>query len=264
MPISSPVIWAVRLWMFSSGNCPVCRTTHCYNWNWRKGDYEETGRATWDYHWRWRGHRPRNRPPLCAGRRENRRGGRKYGKRQHHLPGNRGSGWPGHGDLLRCIGSGMRGKMVEQARESYGPVDILVNNAGGAIVGGAGQTFGNYTRDFIDKMIGINLMGAIYGAHAVANEMRERRRGRIINLSSIAGINGSRSNILYGASKGAIIAFTKSLAMDMGPYGVTVNGNCTRCNCVAAGAGKPGDVAGSSGQMRRHRGPGAVHRLGRR
>ena len=114
-------------------------------------------------------------------------------------------------------------KMVEQARESYGPVDILVNNAGGAIVGGAGQTFGNYTRDFIDKMIGINLMGAIYGAHAVANEMRERRRGRIINLSSIAGINGSRSNFLYGASKGAIIAFTKSLAMDMGPYGVTVN-----------------------------------------
>lgn len=114
-------------------------------------------------------------------------------------------------------------KMIAQARESYGPVDILVNNAGGAIVGGASQTFGNYTKDFIDKLIGINLMGMIYCAHAVANEMRERKQGKIINLSSIAGLNGSRGNILYGTTKGAAISFTKSLAMDMGPYGVTVN-----------------------------------------
>lgn len=113
--------------------------------------------------------------------------------------------------------------MIAAAREAFGPVDILVNNAGGAIVGGEMQRFCECDRTFIDKLIGVNLMGTIFCTRAVVQEMKQRRSGKIINFSSIRGVAGDRNNILYGTAKGAIIAFTKSLAMEMGEYGVTVN-----------------------------------------
>lgn len=113
--------------------------------------------------------------------------------------------------------------MVTEARETFGPVDLLINNAGGAIVGGNMQRFSECTEEFINKLIGINLMGTIYCTRAVVAEMKERRSGKIINLSSIRGVMGDKNNILYGTAKGGIISFTKSLAMEMGEYGVTVN-----------------------------------------
>lgn len=114
-------------------------------------------------------------------------------------------------------------KMITQAREVFGPVDILVNNAGGAIVGGPFQLFSECTEEFIKRIIDVNLIGAIFCTRCVVGEMKERRTGKIINFSSIRGVAGDKNNILYGAAKGAIIAFTKSLAMEMGEYGVTVN-----------------------------------------
>lgn len=114
-------------------------------------------------------------------------------------------------------------EMVKKAREVFGPVDILVNNAGGAIVGGPFQVFSECSEEFIQKLIGVNLMGAIYCTRSVVGEMKERRSGKIINFSSIRGVAGDKNNILYGTAKGAIISFTKSLAMEMGEYGVTVN-----------------------------------------
>lgn len=114
-------------------------------------------------------------------------------------------------------------RMIAAGREAFGPVDILVNNAGGAIVGGAMQPFCECDRAFIDKLIGVNLMGSLFCTRAVVQEMKARRSGKIINFSSIRGVAGDKNNILYGTAKGAIISFTKSLAMEMGEYGVTVN-----------------------------------------
>ena len=112
---------------------------------------------------------------------------------------------------------------ILRAREAFGPVDILVNCAGGAIVGGAFQKFSECTREFMDRLIGVNLMGTLFFSRAVVQEMKERRTGKILNFSSIRGIVGDGNCVLYGTAKGAIISFTESLAIEMGEYGVTVN-----------------------------------------
>ncbi|MBQ1946351.1 MAG: SDR family oxidoreductase [Clostridia bacterium] len=120
-----------------------------------------------------------------------------------------------------------------------GDIDILVNNAGGAIVGGKMQRFEDCTREYMDTLIGINLMGTLFCTRAVLPRMIERGcGGRIINLTSIRGVAGDKNNILYGTAKGGVISFTKSLAMAMGKHAITVN-------AIAPGAidSRPGPAA---------------------
>lgn len=93
---------------------------------------------------------------------------------------------------------------VAAARNAFGCVDILVNCAGGAIVGGAFQKFGECTREFMQRLIGVNLMGTLYFSRAVVPEMKERRSGKVLNFSSIRGIVGDGNCVLYGTAKGAI------------------------------------------------------------
>lgn len=129
--------------------------------------------------------------------------------------------------------------VMERVESDLGPVDILMNNAGGAIVGGKMQKFESCTREYMDILIGINLMGTLFCTRAVLPKMIERGQGgRIINLTSIRGVAGDKNNILYGTAKGGVISFTKSLAMAMGPHGITVN-------AIAPGAidSRPGPAA---------------------
>lgn len=129
--------------------------------------------------------------------------------------------------------------IVKAASEELGPIDILVNNAGGAIVGGKFQAFEECTREYMDTLIGINLMGTLFCTRAVLPDMIARGNGgRIINLASIRGIAGDKNNILYGTAKGGVISFTKGLAMAMGKYAITVN-------AIAPGAinSRPGPAA---------------------
>lgn len=129
--------------------------------------------------------------------------------------------------------------MVEETVRTLGPVDILMNNAGGAIVGGAMQKFEECTREYMDTLIGVNLMGTLFCTRAVLPAMIERGKGgRIINLTSIRGVTGDKGNVLYGTAKGGVISFTKSLAMTLGQYGITVN-------AIAPGAidSRPGPAA---------------------
>lgn len=123
--------------------------------------------------------------------------------------------------------------------EDLGEIDILVNNAGGAIVGGKMQPFESCTREYMETLIGINLMGTLFCTRAVLPRMIERGcGGRIINLASIRGIAGDKNNIMYGTAKGGVISFTKSLAMAMGKHAITVN-------AIAPGAidSRPGPAA---------------------
>ena len=129
--------------------------------------------------------------------------------------------------------------VIAAVKADLGPIDIMVNNAGGAIVGGAMQPFEECTREYMDVLIGINLMGTLFCTRAVLPDMIAAcKGGRIINLSSIRGIAGDKGNILYGTAKGGIISFTKGLAMNMGKYGITVN-------AIAPGAiaSRPGPAA---------------------
>jgi 2-hydroxycyclohexanecarboxyl-CoA dehydrogenase len=81
-------------------------------------------------------------------------------------------------------------------------------------------------KDFWQKVIAINLLGHLSVTHAFLGGMIESRRGRVINVSSDAGRNGSTGETPYASAKGGIIAFTKSLAREMARHQITVNCVC--------------------------------------
>ena len=113
--------------------------------------------------------------------------------------------------------------MVRTVEERLGPTDILVNGVGGwqrlALIN-------EIPEDEWDRVITLNLKSAYLCAHAVAGLMMARRRGRIVNIGSQSGSatnQTSLSNLPYATSKAGLIGFTKHLAKQLGPYGITVN-----------------------------------------
>jgi NAD(P)-dependent dehydrogenase (short-subunit alcohol dehydrogenase family) len=112
--------------------------------------------------------------------------------------------------------------MVAAALHTFGKIDILVNNAGGA-ARERGAPFHKQKEEIFDWIIDVNLKGVLFSSRAVINHMMERGSGKIINMASIAGVVGAQNGSEYAASKAGIIAFTKSLAMEVGTFGVNVN-----------------------------------------
>jgi NAD(P)-dependent dehydrogenase (short-subunit alcohol dehydrogenase family) len=109
--------------------------------------------------------------------------------------------------------------IVAAAERELGGIDILVNSAGIAIIEPALET----TLTSWRKTLDVNLTGSFLCAQAVAPGMIERRFGRIINISSQAGIIALHGHVAYMASKAAINGITQVLALEWGPYGVTTN-----------------------------------------
>ncbi len=103
--------------------------------------------------------------------------------------------------------------------EQHGRIDVLVNNAGIFRPGGVMTT----TEAEYRHMIDINQIGVFLGMKAVAAGMVERRSGSIINISSIAGLQGSAGFLAYGASKWAVRGMTRAVARELAPFGVRVN-----------------------------------------
>jgi 3-oxoacyl-[acyl-carrier protein] reductase len=110
-------------------------------------------------------------------------------------------------------------RMVDTVVSQLGRLDILVNNAGIAIPG----PFLDSPPDAWDDVIAVNLRGTLLCAHAALPGMVRRGYGRIVNISSQFGLAGAARFAVYSAAKGAVIAFTKALAREVGPHGVTVN-----------------------------------------
>jgi 3-oxoacyl-[acyl-carrier protein] reductase len=109
---------------------------------------------------------------------------------------------------------------VQKAVNAFGRLDILINNAGILKNFPIEET----TDELLDKTIGINVMGALYAIRAVTPIMKKQKYGRIINVSSICGKMGDHSTTyVYGASKGALLSVTRSVAYQLGPFGVTCN-----------------------------------------
>ena len=115
--------------------------------------------------------------------------------------------------------SSMVEKSVQEVKEKFGKLDILVNNAG-------------ITRDNLlirmkdeewDQVIEINLKGAFNCSRAVAKVMIKQREGCIVNIASVIGLVGNTGQANYSASKGGVIAFTKSLAKELARWGIRVN-----------------------------------------
>jgi len=104
-------------------------------------------------------------------------------------------------------------------RETFGPVTILVNNAG--ITGVA--PFEDLTDAQWDTMMEVNLKGTFIVTQVVLPDMKGAGWGRIVNISSSSAQSGAAGMAHYSASKGAIIALTKTLAVELGPLGITCN-----------------------------------------
>ena len=113
---------------------------------------------------------------------------------------------------------------VDQLVESYGRIDLLVNNAG--IV--RDNLLGMLEDQDIRAVLDTNVVGAFNVTRAVARHMISKRSGRIVNLSSVAAGKGGRGQSNYAASKGAIEAFTRAMAVELASRKITVN-------CVAPG-----------------------------
>jgi len=110
-------------------------------------------------------------------------------------------------------------QMVSVALASFGTIDILVNNAGVSIP----AMIWKMTDSQWDDVLRINLTSVFWGIRAVCPVMMENRYGRIINVTSAGGIEGSPGQVNYGASKAGVIGLTKSAARQLARYGITVN-----------------------------------------
>jgi 2-hydroxycyclohexanecarboxyl-CoA dehydrogenase len=110
--------------------------------------------------------------------------------------------------------------------ERYGAIDILANVAGGS----AGPTIRTKVQPFSesdparwDEMFRLNVIGSMAPARAVIAHMQSRRKGTILNVSSIAGVIGLGNLVDYSSAKAAILMFTRTLASELAPFGVRVN-----------------------------------------
>jgi len=115
-------------------------------------------------------------------------------------------------------------KMVEYCISRFGGIDVLVNNAGISKI----SVFGNITEIEWDEVISVNLKGVFNCCQSVLPHMLKRKKGRIINVSSIWGMTGASCEVHYSAAKAGVIGLTKALAKELGPSNIQVN-------CVAPG-----------------------------
>jgi NAD(P)-dependent dehydrogenase (short-subunit alcohol dehydrogenase family) len=139
-------------------------------------------------------------------------------------------------DILR--GTGRKGRFVvadmsrrdqvqalaKAALDQMGRVDILINNAGT----NKPQAIDAITDADWDNVLEINLSSVMVLSRALAPQMKERRWGRIIHISSVMGLLSKEKRNIYSATKAALIGLARSMALDLGPYGITVN-------CIAPG-----------------------------
>jgi NAD(P)-dependent dehydrogenase (short-subunit alcohol dehydrogenase family) len=113
----------------------------------------------------------------------------------------------------------------EKTRKDLGPIDILVNNIG--------QTAReNYSEFYVAKpetlqfVIGVSLMTTVMCSRQVVEEMRTRKSGKIVSISSDSALNGDVGTVDYAAAKSGVLGFTRALARELGPFKVNVNAVC--------------------------------------
>ena len=119
-------------------------------------------------------------------------------------------------------------KLVKKTLENFGHIDVLVNNAAIALTQ---KVLSDVDADEWDRIFAVNVRGVFNCTKAALDSMLTRHSGKIINISSIWGITGGSCEVAYSASKAAVIGFTKALAKETAPSGITVN-------CIAPGVVK--------------------------
>ena len=114
------------------------------------------------------------------------------------------------------------GRIIQTSVDAFGGIDILVNNAG---ISRPGWFYEMEEEDF-DAVVNVHLKGTFNCSRHACGPMMERRWGRIVNISSGAGIIGSVERVSYAAAKAGIFGMTNTMSRDLGPFGITVNAVC--------------------------------------
>ena len=136
-----------------------------------------------------------------------------------------GAGGRAHGHRADALDPHQVDEVVKAVAAEHGRIDILVNALGGStVIARAAATVDELTLAEWQRLLAFNLDGTFLFCHAVVPVMKRQRAGKIVNISSIAGRGLSESSSsAYAAAKGGIIAFTRKLAHELGPFGVNVN-----------------------------------------
>jgi 3-oxoacyl-[acyl-carrier protein] reductase len=152
--------------------------------------------------------------------------------------------------------------MVERVVKEWGRVDVLVANAGGGRGRPMDTKASSLDPELLQLVTEMNLFGTVYSCNAVAPIMKQQRSGKIITVSSIAGTAPSADGgyAHYGAAKAAIAHYTRYLAQDLGPFGITVN--CIAPGVIATGRIMATVIPGSSQSNRDRAELVALRRLG--
>ncbi len=147
------------------------------------------------------------------------------------------------GDARACTGDVAAGKTLDAliaTASDLGGLDILVNNAG------LTDTFGAYLEapvERIDEILAVNLRAPMLLARAAARLMADRRRGAILNVTSVGGSQRAHhDNVAYDTTKGGLDALTRALAVDLGPLGIRVNAVGPAATSDAPPEGRGGDL----------------------
>jgi NAD(P)-dependent dehydrogenase (short-subunit alcohol dehydrogenase family) len=119
-------------------------------------------------------------------------------------------------------------RMIATAIESFGGLDVLHNNATDSAANATDIDIATLDMAVFDRLIAVNLKGVVMGCKHAIPHMLERGGGSIVNTASIEGFRARGVRAVYGATKAAIVQFTKSMAVQYGPHGI-------RCNAVAPG-----------------------------
>ncbi|MFC1860919.1 SDR family NAD(P)-dependent oxidoreductase [Chloroflexota bacterium] len=139
--------------------------------------------------------------------------------------------------------------MIKQILDEFGHIDIMINNAGG-LVGDSEQSYASMVSEKdLRVTLDLNLIGTIFCCQAVAEPMKARKWGRIVNTSSHGGLWGQPGGVYssYGAAKAGVTMYTKYLAQELAPYDVTVN-------CIAPGYVSTGRLEAKSYNRPGHHG----------
>jgi len=110
-------------------------------------------------------------------------------------------------------------EMAARTLQAFGRIDILVNNAGWDKM----EPFVNSTEETWDRVIAINFKGVLFCIRSVLDHMIEQRYGKIVSIASDAARAGSSGEAVYSGAKGAVIAFSKTLARELARYKINVN-----------------------------------------
>ena len=125
--------------------------------------------------------------------------------------------------------------LIQRAIDDYGQLDVLVNNAG---IMDAMEGVANFKDETFERVMGVNVYGPFVTCRAAVKHMKERGRGAIVNVASVAGVSGAAAGAVYTASKHALLGLSRNTAFTYAPFGV-------RCNTLIVGGVETAIMAGA-------------------